>query len=73
MLRSRAIEGDAKKDYGHRDKEHRDKEHSPVNGIIAKKTEHETDDSVGAPEQITETRHRTRRVMFAQDLDDDSE
>ena len=72
MLKSRAIEGDSKKDHGHKDDL---LEHSSVGGIIAKKTEHEVDENTSDAEKVTEitTRHRTRRIMFAEDLYDSDE
>lgn len=81
MLKSRTIEGDTKKDYAHKDVQ-TDSETSPSMGIICYRSRTNTntsasvdpDESDDAIEQsLNETRIRTRRVMFAQDLDTDSE
>lgn len=80
MIKSRSVEGDAKKEKELNQKENgdqRSREQSPVNGIITIRAEMEADktDSVDPESSSTvEPRpHRTRRVMFAQDLNDESD
>lgn len=80
MIKSRSVEGDAKKEKELNQRENGDQrsgEQSPVNGIITIRAEVEADktDSVDPDTSTTlELRpQRIRRVMFAQDLHDESD
>ena len=73
MLKSRSVEGDSKKDYGPKDNNQRSNENSLVNGIITYRTEPNEAEDKPVETPVTEAKLRTRRVMFAQDLDHDSD
>lgn len=79
MLKSRSVEGDAKKENGQKENSGLSiGETSPVNGIITYRVaeptmpekENHTPTETSPIGQTPPLRPRTRRVMFAEDLDE---